>query len=107
VIDINQGGEMTRTYRAGRRGHTRSPYTRTVILDVIQGGGRRQSWVAEQMGITDQHLSRVGRGHLPISNEFVTAACRVLQLPPSALFFADPLRDVMHDGTLARTEAVA
>lgn len=107
MTGINQGGEMTRTYHSGWKGHTRSPYTRTVILDVIQSTGRRQTWVSKQMGITDQHLSRVGRGHLPISNEFVTAACRVLQLPPSALFFADPLRDVMHDGETARTEAVA
>jgi hypothetical protein len=66
-----------------------SPYTRTAILDVIAASGRRQSWVAAQMGISEHHLSRVGHGRLPISSAFVEAACRVLQLPPSALFFTD------------------
>lgn len=72
------------------RAATLSPYTRTTILEVIAVSGRRQAWVAQQMGISQHHLSRVGNGRLPISTAFVAAACRVLQLPPSALFFIDP-----------------
>jgi hypothetical protein len=66
-----------------------SPYRSTTILAVIAASGRRQSWVAAQMGISEHHLSRVGHGRLPISWAFVDAACRVLQLPPTALFDLD------------------
>lgn len=90
--------------RPGRNGHTRSRYTGTRILEVIRSRGHSQVWVAEQMGVHPQHFNRVALGRLPISNEFVAAACRVLQLPPSALFYVKPLLDVSHEGMPSVTE---
>lgn len=82
-----------------RYGYTRSAYTGTRIPEILERTGRKQTWLAKEMGRRPGPVNRVLRGRMPITVEFVADAVRVLGLPESVLFFAHDLLDSEQDNS--------
>jgi hypothetical protein len=62
-------------------------YSRTRIKDVAEARGIRLPWLAGQMGYSRTYLHMVLNGRRRITPQFVQAACRVMALPASVLFY--------------------
>lgn len=81
-------------------------YTKTTILDVLASMERDPAWLARRMNCHRTYIWKVARGDRPITERFVRDACAALNLPESALFMRDELRE--SNGALReRNEEVA
>lgn len=61
---------------------------RTRLFAIADERGIRYKWLAQQMGYTQEYLSRVKHGRGPITEEFRRRACLVFSdVPETTLFF--------------------
>lgn len=68
-------------------------YTRSRVLEYLRQTGRSPKWVAEKAGYDRSYLYKIEAGEKPVTDEFITRMCDVLQVTPSTLFFAPVLRE--------------
>ena len=85
-------------------GHHRSRYTGSRVRDYLRRTGRSQAWLSRAMAWHLGHVNDVLLGKAPITVEFVTAVCRVLQLPEEMLFYGPDLLTSELDAQLSEAE---
>lgn len=75
--------------------------SRERVREAIRAQGRRQAWVAEQMGISPSYLTKLLDGRRPWLPHLRGAAARVLNIPEALLFLAGDCREteenIMHN----------
>lgn len=75
------------------------------VRETIKGQGRHQSWVAENMGISQAYLTRLMNGQRPWLPHLRDAASRVLNVPESVLFLVSDCRESDDNGQSATETA--
>lgn len=66
---------------------TKSAYTGTRLFEILAAQGRRQDWLAEQIGCSQSLVSKIKYGQRPIPVWFAERAAAVMGLPENVLFF--------------------
>ena len=61
--------------------------TATRLFDILAAQGRRQDWLAEQVGCSQAYVSMMKSGQRPLPDWFVERAARVLGVPVEVLLF--------------------
>lgn len=72
---------------------TKSRYTGTKLFEILEAQGRRQDWLAEQIGCSQSLVSKIKYGQRPIPTWFAERAAAVMGLPESVLFFGPEVTD--------------
>lgn len=55
-----------------------SPYDHRKIKELVESQGRMKSWVADQLGITPSHFSRMIMGERPITRRNAARLAEIL-----------------------------
>ena len=61
---------------------------KNVVGRILDGRGIRQTWLAEQLGISDSYLSYLLSGARPWTQRLKRETARLLMVPEDVLFFA-------------------
>lgn len=56
-------------------------YSRTKLRELLDHQGRRNDWLADQTGYTEESVSRYLGGTWPMSEEFASRAAAALGIP--------------------------
>lgn len=67
---------------------------KTRVFDILEHQGRKMAWFAERTGFTDQYLYQIKMGNRAITQNFIDAAVRALDLPFETLFYV-PMANVI------------
>jgi len=65
-----------------------------LISRIIDHRGIKMIWLADQLGISHSHLSRLLSGEREWSADLRREAARILMLPEEVLFLPDPVQSI-------------
>lgn len=81
---------------------------RTRLFDIADERGVRYTWLADRLGYTKEHLSRVKGGTRAITEEFQRRVCELFpDLAVADLFFDDGVGELQQSLQYEDKEAVA
>jgi transcriptional regulator with XRE-family HTH domain len=60
-----------------------------VVQRIIESRGIKTTWFAEQLGVSQSHISRLLSGERPWTPELRQKAAQVLMLPEDVLFLSE------------------